>query len=157
MIIYLWFALNGFSWVSVDICPQAQKAAHAVAITALGGCPWAGADGAEGEPSPPAESAAGTEHAPWAPYGVRLKPPCTWLQNQRECLGSSLLLSLISYWFTGDVSFINHTQSCLRTCLLGNWRNFSSKEDTTGEWQMLCEWFYQWKRHEEWVKGWRSH
>lgn len=57
--------------------PQAQKAAHAVEITALGGCPWAGADGAEGEPSPPAESAAGTEHAPWAPYGVRLKPPCT--------------------------------------------------------------------------------
>lgn len=58
-------------------CPQVQRAARAVEITTLGGCPWAEPDGAEGEPSPPAESAAGTEHAPRAPYGVRLKPPCT--------------------------------------------------------------------------------
>ena len=83
---------------------------------------------------------------------------CTWLQKQHKCLGSFLLLlSLTSYWFMGDISFINHTQSCLRICLLGNWRNFSSKEDTTGKWQMICRWFFQWKRHEEWMKGWRSH
>lgn len=140
-------------------CPQVQRAACAVEITTLGGCSWAEPDGAEGELSPPAESVGGTERAPWAPYGVRLKPPCTWLWKQHECLGSSLLLllSLTSYWFMGDISFINHTQSWLRICLLGNWRNFSSKEDTTGKWQMLCGWFYQWKRHEEWVKGWRSH
>lgn len=62
-------------------CPQVQRAARAVEITTLGGWPWAEPDGAQGEPSPPAESIGGTAHALWAPYGVRLKPPCTDFEN----------------------------------------------------------------------------
>lgn len=150
--IYLWLSLDGFFlsfWSHLALSTKGCTCCrdHYPWWLALGGAwqrrRWALTS---------TESVGGTEHAPWAPCGVRLKPPCTWLQKQHKCLGSFLLLLSpdLLLIYGGHFLYKSHTVLS-QDLLVGKLKGiFPSKEDTTGKWQMICRWFYQWKRHDKW-------